>query len=285
MRIAILGATGLVGSFISKQLSKDFDKATIIACSRTKRKGHFLFDPFSDNWSVLGELDILINCVGIINETKTASFEKAHVDLARLICINRGSIGQPRIIQISAIGAALNSPFLYFESKGRADELLLQEANTFIVKPSVICSPNSAMVKQLRNTRVLCLFFLNTLPFPKSNFHIQLQPVLQDDLAELVSELCLVDFAPKVIEAVGKDVITVRKLFKLLNRFLLLIPVPKKAFDKFFYFVSPLLKLFISKTQYQLLSNNNIGDPSKMEELLGRPVNGSLDYWRREFKA
>lgn len=284
MRIAILGSTGQVGSAILKQLQDDYKQATLIACSRTKREGHFLFNPFMDNWSVLGEVDILINCIGIIEERAALSFEKAHLGTTELILKNRSEIGNPRVIQISANGADPTSSYAYFSSKGKADEALLAQANSFVIRPSVICTPGAAMVKQLRNARTLSYFFLNTMPFPKSNFGIKLQPVLDTDLAELVSELCVVDKADSLIYAVGKDIITVRELFKILNRYLIMIPVPKNGFDKLFYRIAPLLKKIITKTQYQLLSQDNIADAEPMERVLGRKVKGSVDFWKAEFK-
>ena len=284
MRIAVLGATGQVGSCIVEQLKDDYPKGTIIACSRTSKSGYFLFNPWMDNWTVLGNIDVLINCIGIIEETKTFSFEKVHEGITNAMIQNRSAIGNPRIIQISANGADSNSPYPYHASKGRADEALLNEGNTYVIKPSVICTSGAAMVKQLRKSRTISRILLNTMPFPKANFKIRLQPDLDSDLAELVSELCAVDSAPRTIIAVGNDIITVRQLLRLLNRYMLVIPVSKKLFDQLFKILGPILKSVITKTQYELLSNDNVGDPKPMEEILGRQVKGTIGFWKEEFR-
>src|ERR1044072_40871 len=116
MRIAILGANGQIGRVLFAGLEKQFPAAEILACVR-KDKLHFegvagnhlqrsvIFDPLQDDWEKLGKLDVLINCIGAIDETKN-SFEETHILPALKMIDNREKTDRPRIIQVSALGAS-----------------------------------------------------------------------------------------------------------------------------------------------------------------------------------
>ena len=84
------------------------------------------FDPFTDDWSLLGRADAIINCIGQIEPTRTSSFYDLHVGFIKLMLNNRNKIGQPRIMQISALGAAPHHQVEFLRTKGIGDELLLQ---------------------------------------------------------------------------------------------------------------------------------------------------------------
>lgn len=283
MRIAVLGATGQIGSTVVNQLKADYPKATIIACSRRKLEGHFLFDPYQDNWTVLGELDVLVNCIGIIKETKSMSFHKAHVGLVESILSKREEMGNPKIIHISANGASSESPYPYFNTKGQAEDMLNQEPNCHILKPSVVCIPDGEMVKQLRRARTLGYFFLNILPFPAKHLKVRLQPILVEELAELVSELATRDEGPKSLIAVGGEEITVRQLMKTLNPWFIILPLPTAIFDRLIGIFGPLLGSIITPTQYQLLGMDNIGDAYAVANVLGRTPSNTISFWKKAF--
>src|SRR5687768_12716229 len=103
MKIMILGASGQIGSVIYGALKASNN---VVGTSR-RQSGEFLkFDPFKDDWSALGKCQVLINCIGQIEATSTFKFYKIHVELTQLMLKNRGLIGNPRIIQISALGAS-----------------------------------------------------------------------------------------------------------------------------------------------------------------------------------
>src|SRR5688500_8728563 len=115
MRIAILGSTGQIGAYVCDKLRIDYPEAEILACSRQKKEVYFQFDPFTDPWSKPGKIDVLINSVGIIRETKNMDFKKVHEGLTKLIVQNRETLGNPKVIQLSVLGADRNSasPFLH----------------------------------------------------------------------------------------------------------------------------------------------------------------------------
>src|SRR5688572_5343405 len=111
-------------------------------------EGYLVFEPESDNWTNLGHVDILVNAAGIIHESKDAEFEKVHVQLVRKIIENRHIIGDPRIIQISALGADEKHPIAFLRTKGLADSILIKQADTVVLRPSIVCTSNALLVKK-----------------------------------------------------------------------------------------------------------------------------------------
>src|SRR5687768_3866943 len=103
MKITIFGAGGQVGTILHEALS---NRHEVTGTSRRASSGLFPFDPFSDNWSILGKPDVIINCIGQIAATRKSSFTKIHLELTKQIIRNRNVIGNPRIIQLSALGAS-----------------------------------------------------------------------------------------------------------------------------------------------------------------------------------
>ena len=206
-RIILLGASGQIGSFIYQYLKQNFPDIFIKACIRQipdKANAHAytLFHPFTDHWQQLGYADVLINCIGIIRETNNFSFEQAHTGLTKLILHNRQKIGNPKIIQISALGADPHSPVAFLSTKGRADELLLKCSNTCVVRPSIVCTADTMVAQKLKLLSRLSRYLMNYLPFPEHILQTQIQPIMPEDLAALIAKLCFTEDHPAIINAV-----------------------------------------------------------------------------------
>ena len=166
MKIVILGSTGQVGSYVTEKLKKDFPDAEILACARRQGNGYFLFNPFINDWSKLGKVDILVNSVGIIEEKDGMTFEKAHQQLTGIILKNREVMGYPKLIQLSALGADTRSKVAYMYTKALADEELLGSGNSAIVRPSIVCTHNTAIVQKFRMIKKISRLMMGFLPFP-----------------------------------------------------------------------------------------------------------------------
>ena len=165
MRTVVLGASGQIGKIIYEELKKSHE---VIGTSRNSSSELLQFDPFKDSWSVLGKADVLVNCVGQIEATKEFSFQKIHIELTKLIIQNRERLGNPRIIQISALGASKLSELEFFKTKGIADDQLLKNSNTVIVRPSIICTHKTMMVRKMQVLYSISRFTNGLLIVPSS---------------------------------------------------------------------------------------------------------------------
>jgi uncharacterized protein YbjT (DUF2867 family) len=280
MKIAILGSTGQVGSYITERIRADFPTSDIKACSRTEREGHFLFRPFEDDWNKLGKVDVIINSVGIIDETKELTFEKAHEGLTKLILENRGKIGNPRVIQLSVLGADTNSKVPFMSTKAKADEELLKQANTVVVRPSIVCTHGTMIVQKLKMLKGISRYLFGFMPLPAPMLKTKLQPVMGEDVAALVSELCVTNHTG-IINAVGPEHLTLKDLMAYMPQ-ITIIKMPKWLTDPVIKVMMKIMPSLINPAQYELLFKDNIADRKPAENILGKAVQNTRQFWREE---
>ena len=286
MRIVILGGNGQIGRVIFSELKKE-KNWEVIGTSRLRKMDSFCFDPFQDDWSKLGKVDVIINAVGQIISTKKYSFEKIHIELVQLILKNRIVIGSPRIIHISALGASPNHEIDFLKTKGQADEYLYQAENAIVLKPSIICTHRTTMVRKMQMLYKYSRFFGGIIFVPKNFLDHATQPVMPADLAEIIKISCVAERLPKSLDVVGPDRITYRKLIDILfqerKKKYRLVQLPKKIVDFFIrFFIYPFFPSIITWQQYQALFKDNISDVTKVENYIGHPTQSTVDFWKKE---
>lgn len=244
---------------------------------------HFLqFNPFQDDWAKLGQVDVLINCIGIIRETAALDFAETHIGLTRRILQHRELIGNSSLIQLSALGADENSPSRFLRTKGLADQELLRHPDTVVVRPSIVCTPGTMLSRKLQQLQKLCRLTGGLLPFPASMLETKLQPVAVEDLAELVSSLCVRENNPKVIEVGGKEVYTLNQLLTLIPDCRKIIPFPQVVFNSLYPVVSRLFPSLLDREQLVLLQQDNVANTRQSEMLLGRRMASTIAFWVAE---
>ncbi len=284
MRVLILGASGQIGSVIFSGLENSYE----VSGTSRKTYGNLLkFDPFKDDWSTLGKFDVLINCVGQIEPTAESSFHHIHVDLTSTIIANRGNIGNPRIVQISALGASANHQVDFLKTKGLADDLLLRHPDTAVIRPSIVCTHRTMLVKKMRMLSNLSRISFGFLPVPKGFLQTKVQPIMPQDLVALVRKACF-DRSINVIEAVGPVPLSFGEIIQLLEtnrgRRLRTLEIPRTPIDAVVKrLIVPLWPGVINSQQYDLLFNDNIADADKCSRLLGRAPIDSRAFFREEF--
>ncbi len=280
MRIVILGSTGQIGTFIHRKTVLDYPAAEVMACSRKKTDGHFRFDPFSDNWNSLGSVDVLINSVGIINETRSMSFEKVHVGLTKLILKNRLLLNNPRIIQISVNGADPESPSRFISTKAIADRHLLENENTVVIRPSIVCTPGTMIVNKFKMLKRMSMISAGYLPVPSQMLTTLIHPIMGTDLARIISLLCTNKISG-AIEVAGPEQIQIGELMK---KYLRIKPIPmnQKLADTVIPFITKLFPSIVNEDQYQLLKEDNVVLKNYAVELLKGNLTGTRSFWEKE---
>ena len=287
MKIMILGASGQIGSVIYSALRASYE---VVGTSRKESVQLIKFDPFEDDWSTLGKCQVIINCIGQIEATSTFSFYKIHVELTQLMLQNRKQIGNPRIIQISALGASTQHQVEFLRTKGIADDLLLEYPDTVVVRPSIVCTPNTMVVKKMLMLRQISQFTRGVLFVPKGFLDTQIQPIMPQDLGEIVKNLCTMNSLPNVIQVVGPDPITFRDIFGIMfaaqkEKFRLM-EVSKTFLDMVIkYGVSVVSPRLINSQQYQLLFENNVGNAAETEKFLGHALTSTRKFFINEFES
>lgn len=284
MRVAILGGTGQIGSVITQQVIKTYPNAEILSCSRSGAgdKG-FKFNVFEEDWSALGALDVIINSVGIIEEKGENTFEKIHIGVVRKIIKERHLLGNPKIIQVSVLGADKNSPSDYAATKGQAEELLIQEENWNIIRPSFVCTPGTAIVGKVLMLKNMAKWQLGFLPCPAYFLQAKFQPVMGEDIAETIVSCIKQDLKEQIIHATGPEIYSLEDWINTAsNHKIKIIRLPKRLVDLPFRALITVFPKIMNMDQYLLLGEDNIHEHNLMEEILGRKPASTKLFWEKE---
>ncbi len=124
----------------------------------------------------------IVHLAGIIREfpARGITFEKVHVDATRHAVHAAKAWGIPRFVHVSALGAAAGGPGRYFDSKGRAEEIVRRSGLSWtIFRPSGIFGPGDRFFAELGKAVRRAPF----LPVPGDGKFL-LQPVFVGDVAK-----------------------------------------------------------------------------------------------------
>jgi len=286
IRIGIIGASGVVGQYLTEHLRKNhFD---VIPLSRNpKIAGYTRFSPGTDNWRILGKLDVLINCAGIIRESKATDFFDAHVQLVKNIVSSREILGNPKIIHFSVLGADESNPIAFLKSKGVGDLVLKNIPETYILRPSIICLPNNPLVQKLKLFLYMGRLMLNRPPVPKGFLVTKIQPVMAADVAECVEKIALHGWSNQIIPCAGPEAISFKDLIDMSSsgrgKKTMPVEIPKSLVEPITKnFISVWFPEILSYDQFQLLFKDNVDTSFYLNKILGRSPHSTIYFWRKE---
>jgi len=229
LSICILGGTGFVGTRLVARLIKDGHRVTVLSRDREQHKHLLVLPGLSlDNCDVYEEAqlserfrgkDVVINLVGILNERGFGGggFRRAHTELTRGVLQAARSAGVARLLQVSALKAAVDAPSHYLRSKGEAERLIREQSGSLdwtIFQPSVMFGPGDSFLS--RFARLLASVPL-VLPLAKPD--ARFQPVFVDDVIGAIV-CCLHGGASshQTYELGGPQVYTLREIVGLVAR-------------------------------------------------------------------
>jgi uncharacterized protein YbjT (DUF2867 family) len=229
LSICILGGTGFLGTRLVARLIKDGHAVTVLSRDREQHK-HLLVLPGLTlvNCDVYEEpqlserlrgQDVVINLVGILNERGFGGggFRRAHTELTRTLLQAMRSAGVRRLLQVSALKAAVDAPSHYLRSKGEAEKLIREQGANLdwvIFQPSVMFGPGDTFLNRFAG-------LLASVPFvfPLARPHARFQPVLVDDVVDAMLH-CLQGDASvhQTYQLGGPQIYTLREIVNLVAR-------------------------------------------------------------------
>ncbi len=284
MRIAILGGTGQIGAVISREMQLKFPEAEILACSRSgKGVNGFQFNVYQKDWTVLGKLDVLVNAVGIIEETGENTFQKIHVGIVNKMVDERQSLGNPKIIHVSVLGSNKDSPSKYASTKGIADNILKTQENWVIIRPSFVCTPGTTIIQKVKMLHKISKISFGLLPIPTHFLTAKFQPVMGEDVAHICIESIQQNLAKKVIYATGPELYTLEDWLRTIGKGKIrLVKIPKWLIDRPFRLLIKAIPQIMNTDQYLLLGEDNTHDNAEMINVLGRLPLDTKQFWEDE---
>ncbi|OYY48563.1 MAG: NAD-dependent dehydratase, partial [Polaromonas sp. 35-63-240] len=147
-KVLVLGGTGFVGRHVCEKLNQQQIHVTVLTRRRENAR-HLQMLPLVDVIEVaaldsrtlaaqLAGHDAVVNLVAILHGSE-AAFDKVHVGLPQALVAACQTAGFRRIVHISALGAAADSPSMYQRSKARGEAVLRSSGlDVSLLRPSVI---------------------------------------------------------------------------------------------------------------------------------------------------
>lgn len=212
-RVLITGANGHLGRRLISRLRGD---CQVVAAVRSDRAAATLAGSgaqvrlvdYGDPEALAaaaGDCDAAVHLAGIIRETAGNRYVDAHQGTARSL---GGLDAIRRVVYVSVVGAAENSPNACFASKGAAEALLLSgHAATRVLRvPMVLGEGDYASLALLRRARSPLSF-----TFRAGSFE---QPVYAGDVVDAILALLRAPDAPEIVELAGPERVTRRELIR-----------------------------------------------------------------------
>ncbi|MBB3268539.1 uncharacterized protein YbjT (DUF2867 family) [Azospirillum sp. OGB3] len=260
------------GGFIGRHLRAALDAAG----HRVTAPGRADFDLVRDETATLTAAlagqEVVINAAGLVRGRVGNSLEAVHaVGTERLIRACRAA-GVPRLIHLSALGAALDGPTLYQRTKGHGEALLANshDLDCCVLRPSVVIGRGGASTALFSALAVLPLA-------PRIGPGCwTVQPVHVDDLAALVVRLVSMDSPlPRRIDVVGPEPMTTDGLTMTLRAWMGLpprrhLPVPEPLLHAAAAIGDRLRTGPVNHETLAMLKAGNTADPAPFTAILRR---------------
>ena len=222
-KILVLGGTGFVGRHLCEKLNRAGIRVTLSTRKLENARqvqSLPLVDVIVANVHVESELvalmtgvDAVVNLVAILHGSQ-GDFTRAHVTLPQTLVRACQAAGVKRVVQVSALGAALDAPSMYQRSKAQGEQVLQSAGlNLTVLRPSVIFGAEDKFLNVFAKLQ-------QVFPvIPLAGAGTKFQPVWVEDVAQAVVN-CLMQptTSGHIYEACGPDVFTLAQLVQLAGR-------------------------------------------------------------------
>lgn len=201
----------------------------------------------------------VVNAVGLYVEQGAATFEAVHIRGAQQVARQAARLGVPRLVHVSGIGAAEDSPSHYVRARARGDAAVRSAfPEATVLRPSVLFGPGDAFFTSLaaiaRAMPVIPLF---------GGGDTRLQPVYVGDVAQAVAAAVERPAAAgRTFDLGGPDIYSYRDLLVLtlrqIGRRRLLLPVPFAIWDLLAAVAGLLPRPPLTRAQVVLMKSDNV---------------------------
>ncbi|HKG60531.1 MAG TPA: NAD(P)H-binding protein [Pyrinomonadaceae bacterium] len=219
MKIAITGASGLVGSHLATRLTSEGHEVV-----RTVRRALYDVDQLT---ATFADCKVVAHCAGINREIGDQTYARVHVEGTRNVVAAAKNAGVEKIVFVSFLRARPHCGSPYHESKWEAEEIVRNSRLDYtIIKAGVVYGRGDHMLDHLSHA-------LHTFPvFGLVGFKEKsIRPLAIEDLIH-VMRAALVDRRMKgqTIALLGPEEIylseAVRRVAEVVGKWPLMFPMP-----------------------------------------------------------
>lgn len=279
MRVLVTGAAGFIGVQVVAALTAAGHEVVrgVRRKSAITRFRHLKITPCDfandtrlEDWVPrLAGIEAVVNCVGILRESKTQLFDSVHRATPCALFAACEKVGVRKVVQISALGVPEDTAFV--RSKHEADTYLASlDLDWTILRPSVVYTPAGSY----GGTSLLrAMAALPGLLFVPGTGQQRLQPVCGDDLARTVVQLLEVDRGKQqILEAVGPQTLSLADYLSAWRRWLgfseaRLLKVPLVLVRAVVWFGERFGHGPLGETMFRMLASDNVGTPTAYDQL------------------
>lgn len=276
MRIFLCGAAGFLGRHLYQALTQAGHE--VVRGVRTPHlsndmKINYSHDVDVNTWLPrLQGMDVVINAVGILSETKEETFDAIHRDAPMALFEAAQKSGISRIIQISALSHADSTAMTpYMRTKYEADHYLQRLAiNWTILRPSLLVGLDGSSSQFFRT-----LASMPVIGLPGKGEQL-LQPVhIQDVCDAVVALLSSSAMSQQIMEVVGKEVMSYRTMLLRYREAMDLpppwwIPIPMFFMHTAAKIAGYLPQRVLTSDTLYMLEQGNTGDPTALTQIIGK---------------
>jgi len=267
MNILLTGASGFIGQHITETLCAADHKVNQIT-----RSNGYDFNQMTKKQAwlpLLKDIDVVINCVGIIAERRNQKFKTLHYQTPTALFYACAESNIKRVIQISALGADEHAFTPYQISKKEADDVLRSlPLNWFILRPSLVYGREGKSMQMFEH-----LASLPVLPLIDGGEQI-VQPVYISDLTDTVLK-CLTSSETNItLDIVGAHATSFKDWLQLMHTSkgkhqAAVIPIPfsiSMVIAKLSRYIVPL----INPDNLRMLQKGSVADVKPLAKFIGR---------------
>ena len=236
--VTIFGGSGFVGRYIARRMAQEGWRVRVAV--RNVNEAMFVrpygavgqvepvFCNIRDDASVAAVTagaDVVVNCVGLLDEAGKNTFDAVHTEGADRIARIAASLNVARMVHVSAIGADENAPSIYGRTKSAGEAAVLAHfPGAVILRPSIVFGPEDDFFNRFAGMSR----FGPILPVVGAE--TKFQPVYVDDVAAAAAKAVLGHAPAGVYELGGPDVLDFRglmqKMLGVVRRRRLIVNIP-----------------------------------------------------------
>lgn len=272
MRVAVFGASGLIGRHVSAALVAAGHE--LVAFGRTRASGAQIACDLANGSLPPGALagcDAIVNLVGIKRELGRQTFEAAHVGVVQRLVEAARAAGIRRVVQVSVVCSRPDATSPYHDTKWRSEEYLRRSGlDVTVLRPGVVHGEGDDLLTQLATM----IRFSPLFPTVASGRSL-LQPVdVRDVATAVVAVLERPASIGKTYDVVGPDRVELRSMARSVAQALalplVLLPTPAPLMRAAVACMARLLPNPPSTpSQLRMLEEGLVGDPEPARRELG----------------